>query len=150
VRSLAVSVMCARVHTRARAQGTSESLAALDLSSHPAALEDVDYGQPCLVCKTCPGFMLHRWRKVATPRRPLTHSPTHTQTHPPTPTPTHPHPHIHPHHPSPHPTTDRPTPTPTAAPPPHTHTTSAHLPPAHTSTCCTSVSEVQGDCPHRL
>eukprot|EP00037_Helgoeca_nana_P025522 m.280818 g.280818 ORF g.280818 m.280818 type:complete len:851 (-) comp26976_c1_seq11:121-2673(-) len=45
-------------------QATAASLASLDLSPHPAALEDVDYGQPCQTCKTCPGFMLHRWRKV--------------------------------------------------------------------------------------
>lgn len=31
---------------------------------HPDALSDPDYMQPCLNCKTCPGFLLHRWRKM--------------------------------------------------------------------------------------
>eukprot|EP00041_Stephanoeca_diplocostata_P004598 m.47471 g.47471 ORF g.47471 m.47471 type:complete len:792 (-) comp15225_c0_seq4:93-2468(-) len=45
-------------------QATADHMQALDLSPHPAALEDRDYGQPCQKCTTCPGFILHRWRKV--------------------------------------------------------------------------------------
>eukprot|EP00039_Didymoeca_costata_P016689 m.303548 g.303548 ORF g.303548 m.303548 type:complete len:776 (+) comp16435_c0_seq100:243-2570(+) len=31
---------------------------------HPDSLSDRDYGQPCLTCQSCPGWIMHRWRKV--------------------------------------------------------------------------------------
>lgn len=35
----------------------------IDSGPNIAAMEDEDYGQPCMKCKTCPGFILHPWRK---------------------------------------------------------------------------------------